>query len=143
MVDAAAAAAASAAWLAANHPEWNQNSGSAAQAAATNAAYLSNQLLVIPKYAAGGGASYTAAEIADAQSELAKHNTDFGVGINYSQFGGMTLSQIASRYGTTVADNVSGYYVNHPSAQYQATTAQYQAQQNRVVSVGTGGDAST
>jgi len=146
MTDAAAMAA-SAAWLAKEHPDWGQQSTSAAQAAQINQAYLSNQLAVLPQYAAGGGARYTQAEIADAAAETAKHMEAFHpeqyYGVSPAALGGMTQEQIASRYGSRMAEHVSSYYVSHPSERYLATTAQYEAQRNRIVSVGAGGEAST
>jgi len=94
----------------------------AAQAAAINAAYLSNTLPVLPKYAAGGGAQYTAAQEADAAAEAAKY-ASFNAPIDYAKYANVPLSQMPAN----VASRVQDYYAAHPTAAAQAITAQYAA----------------
>jgi hypothetical protein len=97
----------------------------AAQAAATNAAYLANALPVLPKYAAGGGATYTQAELQDAASEAAKHEAAFHPpDINYAAYANVPLSQMPAN----VASRVQEYYTRNPSERAQAITQQYAAQ---------------
>jgi len=123
-------AAASAAWLAQEHPDWTQ-ANTAAQAAAINAAYRSNTLPVTPQYAAGGGAKYTAAEIADAANEAAKYQY-FNAPINYAAYANVPLSQMPAN----IASRVQDYYAAHPSAAAQAITSQYAAAKSGVINTG-------
>jgi len=123
-----AALAASAAWLAKEHPDWNQQATSASQAAQINAAYLANQLPVLPQYAAGGGAKYTAAEIADAQAEAAKY-AYFNAPIDYAKYANVPLSQMPEN----VASRVQNYYREHPSTAAQTISSQYETSRDQVV----------
>jgi hypothetical protein len=83
---------------------------------------MSNTLPVTPQYAAGGGAKYTAAEIADAASEAAKYQY-FNAPINYAAYANVPLSQMPAN----VASRVQDYYAAHPSAAARDITSQYEA----------------
>src|SRR5512137_1302242 len=96
--------------------------GSAAPAAA-NAAWRSN---TAPVASPVGGSAYTQAEQADAAAEAAKHMAAFHpteyYGVSPASLGNVPLSQIASRYGTGMADIVQGYYTQNPTAEAKAIT---------------------
>jgi hypothetical protein len=134
--------AASQAWLAANHPDWNQNAGTPQQAAQTNQAYLNNTLPVLPSMAPNqygnysnetftaytpSGTPYLVSAAQDAINEQQKYAA-FNAPINYGNFANMSLGQIASQYGTTFADRVQGYYTQHPTQNFLDITAQYNQQ---------------
>lgn len=115
---------ASAAWLAANRPDLvSQQSTSASQAASINAAYQANQLPVKSAYAAGGGAQYTQAEIADAAAEQAKYQY-FNAPIDYAKYANVPLSSMPAN----VASRVQDYYAANPTTKAQAITQQYAQQ---------------
>ena len=143
--------AASQAWLAANHPDWNQNAGTPQQAAQTNQAYLNNTLPVLPSMAPNQygnysnetftaytptGTPYLVSAAQDAINEQQKY-AQFNAPINYGNFANMSLGQIASQYGTTFADRVQGYYTEHPTANFQAINQQYNQQHQNILSGGT------
>jgi hypothetical protein len=100
----------------------------AAQAAAANAAYRNNTNPVLPVM---GSSGYTQAEQQDAINEAAKHERLFHpaeyYGTTMANLQGMTLSQIASRYGTDTADFVQDYSRENPSARFREITSQYEA----------------
>jgi hypothetical protein len=59
-------------------------------------------------------------------SEQAKRDYAFSP-IDYGAMANLTLSEIASRYGSGTADRVQDYYQAHPSARAQAITSEYNA----------------
>lgn len=123
-----------------------------AQAAATNSAWQNNTLPRLPTMGNSppganettrvyiGGDANTQGQARDLtqaeyfqmfgrtpdQSEQQKHSYAFDP-IDYGAMAGMTLSQIASRYGSGTADRVQDYYAAHPTAQAQAINNQYSA----------------
>ncbi|MFA5348303.1 MAG: GNAT family N-acetyltransferase, partial [Methanoregula sp.] len=155
---------ASAAWLAQNHPEWNQQAGSAEQAAAMNAAYINNQLPVRPKMGTptgGTGNQNETIRIYDTTG-LSDPRNQQGVARDvtrseYIQIYGRTPEQSeAAKYKefnepinfaayantplssmpANVASRVQDYFQANPSAAYQEQVALYS---RNVGSVATGG----
>jgi hypothetical protein len=143
---------ASAAWLAQNHPEWNQQAGSAEQAAAMNAAYINNQTTVLPRMGTpvGGGNQNETIRIYDTTG-LSDPRNQQGVARDvtrseYIQIYGRTPEQSeAAKYQefnapinfaayantplssmpANVASRVQDYFQANPSAAYQEQVALY------------------
>lgn len=71
------------------------------------------------------------------EAESAKHMEHFHpaefFGTTMDAMQGMTLGQIASRYGSRAADYVQDYSRERPSARFQAITQAYEAQQQRSI----------
>lgn len=105
-----------------------------AAAQAANSAYLSNTATVLPAYAQGGGAKYTAAEIADAANEAAKYQY-FNSPINYAAYANTPLSSLPPN----IASRVQDYYAAHPTANFQAITSQYEANRSASDALTAGG----
>ena len=135
------------AWLAANHPEWNQQSTSAAQAQQINQNYMQNKLPVLPSMAPNQGGDYSnvtftaydqngkpyqVSAAQDAANEAAKHEAAFNpqayYGFKYGDLANVPLAQIASMYGSNAADSVQGHFTQYPTANYLAITQQYNQQ---------------
>jgi hypothetical protein len=159
---AAQKAAASAAWLQQNRPDMVSQQNTAEQAAAQNAAWRNNTAPVLPRMGspvsggdnelirvydttgltdprnqAGVARDITRAEYIQTYgrtpeaSEQAKHDYAFSP-IDYGAMANMSLSEIASRYGSGTADRVQDYYQAHPSARAQAITSEYNARKGVV-----------
>jgi hypothetical protein len=109
----------------------------AQQAEAANLAYRQGTSPVLPQYAQGGGAQFTQLQIQDDAAEQAKHQRLFHpaeyYGTTMESMQGMTLSQVASRYGTSTADYVQDYSRMRPSAAFTTTTGEYARQQARTI----------
>jgi predicted DNA-binding transcriptional regulator AlpA len=75
----------------------------------------------------------------DAAAEAAKRSAAFGNqlgGVDPTTLANMTKSEIAARYGSSVAEAVGDYYIANPSARYQGEVAKYSERQQSTIGSG-------
>lgn len=146
-----AQADASAAWLAQEHPEWNQQASSAEQAAAMNAAWQNNTAPVLPRmgtqYSGDQNETiriYDTTGLTDPRNQqgVARDVTrseyiqlygrtpeqseaakyqEFNAPINFAAYANVPLSQMPAN----IASRVQDYYATNPSAAYREQIALY------------------